>query len=35
MRAFLLLAGGAMRKDLRRRRRALCDRVLAASKLLS
>jgi 1-acyl-sn-glycerol-3-phosphate acyltransferase len=35
MRAFLLLAGGAMRKDLQRRRRALCDKVLAAQKLLS
>lgn len=35
VRAFLLLAGGALRKDLQRRRRALCERVLAAAKLLS
>ncbi|MFI5403088.1 MAG: 1-acyl-sn-glycerol-3-phosphate acyltransferase [Planctomycetota bacterium] len=34
VRAFLLLAGGAMRKDLLRRRRALYERVLEASKLL-
>ncbi len=34
VRAFLLLAGGSMRKDLLRRRRALYDRVLAAAKLL-
>jgi hypothetical protein len=34
VRAFLLLAGGAMRKDLKRRRRALHERVLEASRLL-
>jgi len=34
VRAFLLLAGGAMRRDLLRRRRALYERVLEAAKLL-
>jgi 1-acyl-sn-glycerol-3-phosphate acyltransferase len=34
VRAFLLLAGGAMRKDLLRRRRALFEKVLAAARLL-
>lgn len=34
VRAFLLLAGGAMRRDLRHRRRALFERVLVAAKLL-
>jgi len=34
VRAFVLLAGGAMRKDLLRRRRALFDRVVEASKLV-
>jgi hypothetical protein len=34
VRAFLLLAGGAMREDLLRRRRALHEKVLAAAKLL-
>jgi 1-acyl-sn-glycerol-3-phosphate acyltransferase len=34
VRAFLLLAGGAMRKDLLRRRRALFEKVLGAARLL-
>lgn len=34
VRAFLLLAGGAMRRDLLRRRRALHEKVLAAARLL-
>jgi len=34
VRAFLLLAGGAIRRDLQRRRRALYERVLEAAKLL-